>query len=397
MISWLCCRVRCHRSCVSDERSDSAGVPAGWRPEVRLDRGRLRKVERTPSGGVRVPAAVSRTGILEYRRADGEVVRELLPEEEIADADALQSLRDAAVTVGHPAGGTRMVTPDTYREDAVGHVTGEPAVDGGHLVAQLAIQDAETIRRIDAGELEEISAGYQLFIDPTPGVWNGQRYDQVQRRRRYNHVALLPKGAGRAGTTVALRLDGVDVAVQMAGESAATTRSKPTMEAKEKLAEFESMDMDKMKAQYDAEMASMKAERDALKAKLDEMTAKMAALEAPERTDAMVSARLELLDKARRVLGADFAAKRADGKSMTEREVQDAVLAKLRPERKWDEADAVYVQARFDAEMDLLSQAPSAPLTQARRDAFGARVEDVPSPHIIGREPPPDLSNRYRG
>ena len=43
---------------------------------------RLGTVERTPQGGIRVPAFLSRTGIQEYAREDGSIQREWRPEEE---------------------------------------------------------------------------------------------------------------------------------------------------------------------------------------------------------------------------------------------------------------------------------------------------------------------------
>lgn len=169
---------------------------------------RLTNARRTSAGGVRVRAAISRAGVLVYE--DG--TRELLPPEELTRADALASLRDAPVTIGHPPaefyGGSAMVTPQSYRELSVGHVSGAPIIEGDHVLAELVVMDAGAIARIDAGELVEISAGYRLRLEPTPGVFRGERYDAIQRQRVYNHLALLPPGGGRAGPTVGLRLDG---------------------------------------------------------------------------------------------------------------------------------------------------------------------------------------------
>src|SRR5690606_28507268 len=49
---------------------------------------------------------------------------------------------------------------------------------------------------IESGERKEISLGYKCQLDPTPGTWNGESYDAVQKNIVVNHVALGPKGWG---------------------------------------------------------------------------------------------------------------------------------------------------------------------------------------------------------
>lgn len=105
---------------------------------LRFDAGTIGKLERTPVGGVRVPARVTRSGVLEYRRQDGTTSREWRPPEEVFAADSLASLADAAVTVGHPAAGR--VTPESYRGDAVGYVREAGRADGRFVATMLAVQ-----------------------------------------------------------------------------------------------------------------------------------------------------------------------------------------------------------------------------------------------------------------
>ena len=175
---------------------------------LRLDGGKLDKAARTQLGGVRVPATLTRTGVLNYRRGDGTVRRELRLPEEVFHADSLSSLRGAPVTVGHPMEIGGLLDAGTYRKFSVGH-TEEARQDGDSLVAaMLVVQDGKTGDAIDRGELTEVSLGYQCRMDETPGVWNGQPYDAIQRGIRYNHVALLAPGKSRAN--VGLRLDADD-------------------------------------------------------------------------------------------------------------------------------------------------------------------------------------------
>ena len=162
---------------------------------LRFDVLKLDAFTRTPQGGIRVPAALARTGVQEYRRADGSIVREYRPHEEVFHKDAVASFENAPLTIGH----VNEVNPDNWGGCAVGHVIGAPKQDGKFLAAETQIMRADAIKRVESGELKELSCGYEVEIDPTPGVTtDGERYDAIQRSIRGNHVALLPAGAGRA-------------------------------------------------------------------------------------------------------------------------------------------------------------------------------------------------------
>lgn len=430
---------------VKHERCDDAGHPSGWTRAVRTDVGRLARAERTAAGGVRVRGAIAHAGVLTYQRADGTTVRELLPPEELGAADSLASLRDAPITVGHPAPsatGSQLVTPETYRRLSVGHVSGDPVVESEHAITTLAVLDGETIARIDSGELVELSPGYQCLIDPTPGTWRGEPYDQIQRRRTYNHVALLPEGGARGGSTVALRVDGIDDYAAQVRADAKTTPAPRRQERTDEMEheridgvtykvgspewreaigrkmarldeenaklEEEKKDAEEEKEKADADLEAMKAERDALKAKVAELEAQIAELESPEQLDARADARASLIDKARRVLGREAKLERTDDKSgkarrMTDREIKLAVLAKIAPDVDPAKVTDAYIDARFDAHMAMLASSPSDALSSARANAFGpppaTRADghsELVNEHTVGREPPPSLGDAWR-
>src|SRR5690606_25874157 len=64
----------------------------------------------------------------------------------------------------------------------------------------------QLLAAVERKDRREVSCGYRCLVDETPGVTpEGERYDRVQRRIRYNHVAIVPEG--RAGEAVALRMD----------------------------------------------------------------------------------------------------------------------------------------------------------------------------------------------
>jgi hypothetical protein len=169
-------------------------------------------VRRDKRGFVEVPAFVTRTGVLAYRRADGTLVRELRHPDHVFLPESLATLASAPVCVGHPGAGLEWVTPDNAHTHEVGVVSSHRR-EGNYVDATLSVRRADTIRRIDSKELVDVSAAYDADIDPTPGTWEGEPYDQVQTNITYNHVALLPPGTGRAGRDVRLRADSADAVI----------------------------------------------------------------------------------------------------------------------------------------------------------------------------------------
>jgi hypothetical protein len=172
--------------------------------EFRIDShrfdGRIRKDGR---GFAVVPARVTRSGVFVYTRADGGKVRELRHPAEVFAPGHLASLEHAPVTIGHPPA---HVSPSNVRALEVG-IASDARRDGKFVSATLSVRDAAAIAKVERGELCELSLGYQLQIDPTPGEFEGERYDQRQVDLRVNHIALLPPGGGRAGRDVCLRFD----------------------------------------------------------------------------------------------------------------------------------------------------------------------------------------------
>ncbi len=171
--------------------------------DYRTARGRLDKLERLESGSLRVPARMTRTGVLRY---DGGVL-EYRPPEEVFDAESLASLRSAPVTIHHPPGGE--ITLDTWKQFAVGHVESVRR-EGQFIAGDLIISDPQAIQMLESGQLVELSPGYGSRVDNREGVSpQGEAFNRVQRHIRYNHLALLPAGSGRSGSEVRVRTDSV--------------------------------------------------------------------------------------------------------------------------------------------------------------------------------------------
>lgn len=360
--------------------------------QIRLDRGRLAKAKRTAQGYARVDGRLTRTGILEYLRPDGSVQRELRPEDEVFKADSLASLDGVIVTDLHPS---VMVDASNTQQLTRGHVRA-PRRDGNFIAAELQVEVGELIAKIDAGDRAEISCGYSCEYDPTPGVWQGQRYDGVQRNIQYNHVAIGPRNWGRAGNDVALRLDSADDAPAVlvsrfdddsdtqdhSGDSPARIAHKDTRQMSIKINGVEiKLDAAEAKLVQD-ELDARAARADAAETKVKELSAaagaqtvELAALksrcDAAEAVAAKV-ARAELETAARPALDAEF---KFDGKS--DAEIKAAVIAKMCPEVRLDSADAAFVQGAYSVALSLAAKASDSARKAAEESGNAHRVDSV--------------------
>lgn len=172
----------------------------------RYDYGQVTKSESTDEGYLRVWCKAARVGTQLYTRGDGAQVREYRPEEEVAKPESLASFGMKAVTMGHPP---VLLDSGNTKVHQVGHAGSQVRFNDGFVEVALLITDKDAIDRIQRGDAQEVSAGYRVDFDPTPGVTpQGESYDGVQRNIRVNHIAVVPKG--RAGRDVRLILDSCD-------------------------------------------------------------------------------------------------------------------------------------------------------------------------------------------
>lgn len=174
--------------------------------DYRIDRGGRITSKIDDNGYLRIDGVVAHVGILEYMDDDGTVIREFVPEETLFEPASLESLAGAPVTLQHPP---VMVTPSNYKEYSQGSVNGMPKRDGDNLVASMLVIGNEALHAVEYDGVSELSPGYSVDLDETPGEWQGQKYDRVQRNRRYNHQAIVD--AARGGSVCSLRFDGANV------------------------------------------------------------------------------------------------------------------------------------------------------------------------------------------
>lgn len=296
----------------------------------RFDSSKLGKVEKTKQGFIRVPANLTRIGVLEYRDEQGNVTRELRHPDHVFDPESLATLEGVPVTDLHPK---EFLNPNNVRDLQVGFVSETPKRDGSFVSARLTIQRSDAISAVLDGKRKEVSLGYTCVPVQESGEWEGQRYDCIQTQIRYDHAAIGPTGWGRAGGEVSLRLDGGAISVVECGE----------MELQERLDAAEAKAKD-----LETQVGKLTAERDAVAAALE-------TYKAAERKDA----RDALESRAREVLGSD-----AKFEGLSDRQVREAAILKIQPERKLDSLSDDFVAGAFEY---LASGVPS-----GRNDALAS-------------------------
>jgi hypothetical protein len=181
--------------------------------EFRIDvGGLLRKPRRDSRGFLRVDGHAAKVGVQVYSNGDGTTRRELRLPEDVFAPESLASYEGAQFTDHHPP---EMLTPANAKRYAVGSVVGEGRRDGDHVAISAHVIDGDTIARMERGDARELSVGYVVDLDKTPGVHPVYGpFDATQKSIAVNHVALVEQA--RAGESARVRMDGRDVEVPLA-------------------------------------------------------------------------------------------------------------------------------------------------------------------------------------
>jgi hypothetical protein len=222
------------------------------------------------------------------------------------------------------------------------------------------------IDKILKGGKRELSLGYKVDLEETPGVWNGQEYDAIQRNIRVNHLAIVPRG--RAGNA-RLNLDRHDAVLfnpeeeNAMPENLSRIRLDSGLEyqaAPEVVVEVEKLRGDKaeLTTRADAlqkQLDTVAAERDTLKSQV-ESTDKV-------RSDALAAARAEV--KARAELDKVAEAFKVDGAGKTDREVKELVIKSMRTDADLTGKSEDYVNAAFDLTVSMKNDVAMAAQRQA--------------------------------
>ena len=311
------------------------------------DRSGLAVSKKTSEGYLECYGPVSRIGVFKYPQLDGTVRLELRLPEEVFTADSMGTLKLRPVTNEHPPGDLAMLTAETIKEFQVGNVGEKIDSDGKFLMASYIIQDKQSVLDVEQKRKNEISLGYRCDLEEMSGMYEGEAFTHIQRNIRYNHLALVPRG--RAGQDV--RIDEQEVAkMPTINIDSVGYEVSPQVE----------VHINKLRAdaiQTDSDKKAMQKQIDEKQAELDAMKEEMANCKSEEdkkdkaRKDAFeaeVSARVELLSKASEMKV------KTDGLDTIG--IKKAIILSVSPEAKLDGVSDDYINARFDAALEVASK-----------------------------------------
>lgn len=203
------------------------------RSVIRLDSVPLTKAYFTPEGFLMDKPIVTSCGIFEYSNPDGSIRRELRLPEDVFAPESLKSYRGKPVIITHDAG---LIDKDNVADNQIGTILSEGERSGDNVRAEIIIHDTDEMKECG---MKELSLGYNLDLDETPGEWNGQRYDAVQKNIRINHLAIVREA--RAGEQARLNLDSRDKNALKGGKTMGAKKTRKALHGDDVLTQDEFM------------------------------------------------------------------------------------------------------------------------------------------------------------
>ncbi len=178
-----------------------------YKHSCRIDSMSIDKTYYTDEGYLIDHPVVTTCGIFEYRNEDGTTRRELRLPEDVFAEESLKSYKGKPIIITHEAG---EVDKDNVRGEQIGTIMSSGYRDGDSVRCEIIIHDTNALKSCG---LKELSLGYSLDTDDTPGVYRGEPYDCVQKNIEINHLALV--GEARAGQKARLNIDGKEDDIQI--------------------------------------------------------------------------------------------------------------------------------------------------------------------------------------
>lgn len=354
----------------------------------------------TAEGFLKGRAIVTSIGVFTYKRKDGTIQRELRLPEEVFSPKTLDSMKLKPVTLNHPA---ELVTKDNAKELQVGslgdnpswtkeweHRNWEEVTDGINCAIDMIITRTDAVEAVLNGK-QALSMGYTCDLDMAePGsTWCGVEYDFIQRNIRYNHCAIVDSARAGDNAKIELRVDSADAVLEdiltiktdggrrmlkkinldgidyeaeesvikaLNAEKARADKAEKEKEdacGEKKTMDKKVADMEKTVTELEKRISELEAERDSAKEKADSVEAELAKVKAdsadPKRLDEAVKAKMELLHNAGK---ANVEVK----EDMSDMDIKKAIIASVFTKANFDGKDDVYIQARYDATIEMLSE-----------------------------------------
>lgn len=354
--------------------------------------------ERTNEGFLKGRAIVTSIGVFTYKRKDGTIQRELRLPEDVFSFDTLNSMKLKPVTLNHP---TELVTSDNADKLQVGSLGDNPSstnqwdnpyetkTDGINCAIDMVITRKDAIDAILNGK-QALSMGYTCDLEQAqPGAtWCGVEYDFIQRNIRYNHCAIVDSARAGDNAKIELRadsddavledivtktdggetmlkkinLDGIDYEAEesvikaLNAEKARADKAEKEKEdacGEKKAMDKKVADLEDKEKELEKRISELEAERDTAKDKADGLEKENEELKKTsmdsKKLDEAVKAKMELLHNAEK---ANVEVK----EDMSDMDIKKAIIASAFPKANFDGKDDVYVQARYDATVEMLCE-----------------------------------------
>lgn len=175
----------------------------------RLDSLKLDKTYYTEEGYLIDHPVVTKCGIFEYTNPDGSIRKELRLPQYVFDKKSLASYEGKPIIITHEAG---EVDKNNVQKEQIGTILSKGYRDGDKVRCKIVIHNTDALKKCG---LKELSLGYSLIQDDTPGTWEGEEYDAIQTEIEINHLALVSDA--RAGEEARLNIDSRDKQVLKGG------------------------------------------------------------------------------------------------------------------------------------------------------------------------------------
>ena len=257
------------------------------------------------------------------------------PEEELNNEETIKSFRLLPFINNHEMLGEGFTPAE--QKGVQGAVGDEVYFEYPYLKGNLKIYGENIKEAINGGKVD-LSAGYRCRYEKSPGEFEGQKYDYIQRSIRGNHIALVDEG--RSGADVSV-MDSLPIEIK----ELTMEEAKPTMDEK----------LDDLKAMLIAIDEKLK------KAKDEEAPAKEEVKEEEfvELDESMTSCMKDCgLDSENKSLRKAFAEGVKYGEKVEKKEPKklDSEHESEGAKKAMDEADIIKMIAKRDAMAKALSQ-----------------------------------------
>lgn len=231
---------------------------------------------------------ISKVGVFPYSGAQvdpsfppDQIVMVYRPEEELSDPECIESFKLVPWIIDHEMLGSvdEGMTP-AEQKGIHGVITDNVYYDAPYLKGDLKVFSETMADEIDENGKKDLSIGYRCLYDVVAGMYNGQKYDAIQRKIRGNHLALVDEG--RSGPDVSV-LDHFKITL----DSAEIIRMMPTQKKEDEA----TLPLSNSEKDTAAETIDQRLDRiDSAVAKLTDAFGKMATTQQPPAQEPILDA-----------------------------------------------------------------------------------------------------------